>query len=167
MTDAVATAVKPSPPGDRDADAAVYASLAPELIRFATGLVGPADAPDVLSVAVVRALASPNWATVDNRRAYLYRAVFNAAQTHLRRRYLRRDRETPTNPPAHWEMPDLHPEVRAAVIGLSVRQRAVIVLTYWADLTPASIADRLGISEGSVRRHLARARARLREALHE
>jgi RNA polymerase sigma factor (sigma-70 family) len=55
--------------------------------------------------------------------------------------------------------------VREAVGTLSLRQRAVVVLTYWADLDPATIAERLGISDGSVRRHLARARARLREAL--
>jgi RNA polymerase sigma factor (sigma-70 family) len=55
--------------------------------------------------------------------------------------------------------------VREAVAGLSVRQRAVVVLTYWADLDPRAVAERLGISEGSVRRHLARARARLREVL--
>jgi RNA polymerase sigma factor (sigma-70 family) len=48
---------------------------------------------------------------------------------------------------------------------LGVRQRAVIVLTYWADLEPAAIADWLGVSEGSVRSHLARARANLREVL--
>lgn len=150
-----------------DADEATYVSLAPELIRFATGLVGPADAADVLSTAMVKALAAPAWASVQNRRAYLYRSVYNAAQTHLRRRYLRRDRESRTGLAAQWEMPDVHPEVRAAVVDLSLRQRAVIVLTYWADLTPASIAEQLGISEGSVRRHLARARARLKEALHD
>jgi RNA polymerase sigma factor (sigma-70 family) len=55
--------------------------------------------------------------------------------------------------------------VREAVGKLSVRQRAVIVLTYWADLDPPTVAERLGISEGSVRRHLARARAHLREVL--
>jgi RNA polymerase sigma factor (sigma-70 family) len=48
---------------------------------------------------------------------------------------------------------------------LSLRQRAVVFLTYWEDLGPASVAELLGISEGAVRRHLARARARLKEVL--
>jgi len=43
----------------------------------------------------------------------------------------------------------------------------VVVLTYWDDLASAAIAERLGISDGSVRRHLARARKRLRMALDE
>jgi hypothetical protein len=38
--------------------AELYQRLAPELIRFATALVGPVDAADVLSAAVVKALAS-------------------------------------------------------------------------------------------------------------
>jgi len=58
---------------------------------------------------------------------------------------------------------NLHPEIRAVIDGLSVRQRAVILLTYWYDLDPSSIAGLLHISEGSVRRHLARARAHLKE----
>jgi RNA polymerase sigma-70 factor (ECF subfamily) len=149
-------------------DAELYQSLAPELIRFATALVGRVDAPDVLSGAVVKALASPGWPAVANRRAYLYRAVFNEAQTWLRRASRRPILEARAVRAAgvdRWELPTLRPEVRMAVSRLSVRQRAVIVLTYWADLDPRSVAEWLGISEGSVRRHLARARARLREVL--
>ena len=48
---------------------------------------------------------------------------------------------------------------------LSPRQQATVLLTYWDDLAPRDVAQRLGISEGSVRRHLARARARLRRVL--
>jgi RNA polymerase sigma-70 factor (ECF subfamily) len=61
----------------------------------------------------------------------------------------------------------MRPEILDAVLALSVQQRAVVVLTYWADLTPAAIGELLDISEGSVRRHLARARKRLREVLRD
>lgn len=148
-------------------DADLYEALAPELIRFASALVGPGDAADVLSTAVVKALASPTWPRVENRRAYLYRAVFNAARTHQRRTRQRFDREARTARGLQWDLPNLDPHVRAAVLDLSLRQRAVIVLTYWSDLDPVAVGRHLGISEGSVRRHLARARARLREVLHE
>jgi DNA-directed RNA polymerase specialized sigma24 family protein len=33
-------------------------------------------------------------------------------------------------------------------MALSLRQRAVTVLTYWSDLDPGAIAQLLGISEG-------------------
>jgi RNA polymerase sigma factor (sigma-70 family) len=59
------------------------------------------------------------------------------------------------------------PEVFAAVERLSTRQRAVIFLTYWDDLDPGSVARVLGISEGAVRRHLARARNSLRRSLDD
>jgi RNA polymerase sigma-70 factor (ECF subfamily) len=102
---------------------------------------------------------------VTNRRAYLYRAVFNEAQSWKRRAAQRLAREARASAGDRWELPALRPDVRDAVANLSVRQRAVIVLTYWADLEPSVIAERLGISDGSVRRHLARARAHLREVL--
>lgn len=148
-------------------DARLYRRVAPELIRFATALVGPVDAPDVMSSAVVKALATTGWPAVANRRAYLYRAVFNEAQTWLRRAGRRPILEARAGRATadRWELPALRPDVQAAVARLSVRQRAVIVLTYWADLDPRTVAERLGISEGAVRSHLARARARLREVL--
>lgn len=150
-------------------DSELYERAAPDLLRFATALVGRGDAADVVSGAVVKALAAPGWPTVIDRPAYLYRAVFNEAQTWLRRAGRRPILEAwavRRSAVDRWELPDLRPDVRQAVAELSVRQRAVIVLTYWADLDPRAVAERLGISEGSVRRHLARARARLRRVLH-
>ncbi len=143
-------------------DEQVYVKYADELMRFATGLVGPADAEDVLADAVARCLRTRGWSEVANQRAYLYRAVLNEAHSLGRRRARRRVYPIEELTTAE---PLVAPEVRAAVDRLSVRQRAVVLLTYWADLDPATVADRLGISEGSVRRHLARARARLREVL--
>jgi RNA polymerase sigma factor (sigma-70 family) len=153
------------PHTERSSDAEVYEALAPELIRFATGLVGKADASDVLSSAVVKALGAPAWPSVGDQRAYLYRAVFHEACTWRRRAAQRPERERRASVTDRWEMPAFRPDVGAAVARLSVKQRAVILLTYWADLRPADVADRLGVSEGSVRRHLARARAHLREVL--
>jgi RNA polymerase sigma-70 factor (ECF subfamily) len=144
----------------------LYAKHAEALTRFATGLVGPSDAPDVVSDAVVRCLANDRWLEVRDPRPYLYRAVLNQARQSHRgalRRVARESRLAPSE--ATVELPDVRPEVLEAVARLSLRQRAVIVLTYWEDLDPAQVATRLQIGEGSVRRHLARARARLREEL--
>lgn len=147
-------------------DAQLYRDLAPELIRFATALVGPSDAADVMANAFAKAIGARSWAAVENRRAYLYRVVLNEARSHARRSARRIEREARSGGVREdWELPGLRPDVAAAVKRLSVRQRAVIVLTYWADLDPATVAERLGIGEGSVRRHLARARANLREVL--
>lgn len=149
--------------GERDA--ALYEMYAPQLMAFACGLVGGDDAPDVLGNAVANALASRGWAKVDNPRAYLYRAVLNEARAWRRRSATRRNREASVAGRVTWELPEFRPEVRVAVEALSVQQRAVVLLTYWADLDPNQIAVLLGISDGAVRRHLARGRARLREVL--
>ena len=60
---------------------------------------------------------------------------------------------------------EVRPEVLEAVGKLSPRQRAAIFLTYWEGLGVDEVAERLGVREGSIRRHLARARARLRGTL--
>ena len=44
-------------------------------------------------------------------------------------------------------------------------QRAVVFLTYWDDLTVEAVADVLQIAPGTVKAHLARARASLRRVL--
>ena len=152
---------------DPPTDERLYRDLAPELTRFATALVGRAEAADVMSNAFAKAMASRSWPTVVNRRAYLYRAVHNEARTQAKRSMRRAERERRAANEDRWELPGLHPDVRAAVLRLSLRQRAVIVLTYWADFDPATTAEMLGISEGSVRQHLARARAHLREVLDD
>jgi len=41
----------------------------------------------------------------------------------------------------------------------------VVFLTYWDDLDAATVANLLGVSEGTVRKQLGRARNKLREVL--
>lgn len=146
-------------------DEEIYRKYADDLVRFATGLVGPFDAPDVVSDACLRAFRSQGWHDVANHRAYLYRTVLNQARSHHRSTLRRRLREIRTAASEVALPAEVDVDVLAAVDKLSVQQRASVVLTYWEDLKPAEVATRLGISEGSVKRHLARARARLKELL--
>jgi RNA polymerase sigma factor (sigma-70 family) len=152
---------------ETSARAEVYVKYAGDLTRFATGLVGPSEAGDLVSSAVLGCLWSKRWSSVRDQRAYLFRAVLNQARQRHRSAMRRAAREARTAASASALPPEVHPEVLEAVARLSMRQRAVVMLTYWADSTPAEAAELLGISEGSVRRHLARARARLRELLNE
>lgn len=148
-------------------DAEVYEKHAEELTRFATALVGPSDAPDIVSTAMVNAISSKSWPTVDNRRAYLYRCVLNASRSGHRSTMRREKREVRVAERGVIEPPEVRPDVLEAVRGLSDRQRAVIYLTYWDDLDIPSIAKLLDISEGSVKRHLARGRDQLRRKLDD
>jgi RNA polymerase sigma-70 factor (ECF subfamily) len=148
-------------------DEEIYAKHADDLLRFAMGLVGRSDAPDVVSAAVLRAISSKSWSDVRDPRRYLYRAVLNQVRNDHRDRQRRWSKELRAADRDTSFLPEYRPEVLAAVKRLSVRQRAVVVLSYWEDLPPVDIGHRLGISEGAVRRHLARARSKLRTMLHE
>jgi RNA polymerase sigma factor (sigma-70 family) len=55
--------------------------------------------------------------------------------------------------------------VVAALRTLPTRQREVLVLRYYADLSEAQIAAAMGISRGAVQSHTARALASLRAVL--
>jgi RNA polymerase sigma factor (sigma-70 family) len=61
--------------------------------------------------------------------------------------------------------PSIDLEVLDAVERLSVQQRAAVYLTYWEDLPALAVAERMGVTTGTVKRHLDRARKRLEELL--
>lgn len=145
----------------------IYRRHARDLTRFATSLVGPSDAGDVVSGAVMRAMWSEKWDDVRDHRAYLYRAVLNEARMLARSSSRRRVREARAAVGETTFEVDFRPDVAEAVGRLSVQQRAAVFLTYWEGLTQDQVGERLGISIGSVKRHLSRARSRLKDLIHE
>jgi RNA polymerase sigma-70 factor (ECF subfamily) len=95
------------------------------------------------------------------------RLVTTTALNVLRRRYRRPAMSLVSvdDPASH----DMHGRVDLlrALRALPVRQREAAVLFYVADLPLHAVADAMGISEGAVKSHLARAREGLRETLEE
>jgi RNA polymerase sigma-70 factor (ECF subfamily) len=151
---------------DQRSDTEVYRAHASELMRFATVLVGPDSAHDVVAEAVLRMIGSRVWTRAEDRRALLFRAVLFEARDLQRSAARRRRREEKASIPVAVTLDHDHaPEVWEAVRGLSPQQRAVIFLTYWQDLDVKGVARLLGVTDGTVRRQLARARGRLREVL--
>ncbi len=149
-----------------------YEAWADDLVRFATVLVGPSDAADVVADAFASLLRDGDrWSTIERPRPYLFGVVANQARMRHRAVGRRRRREAyvdavTVRPPAGSPAD----EVAAAdalrlLAGLSPQQRAVTYLAYWEDWPIDEIAGRLGVSDGTVRRQLARARAALREEL--
>ena len=150
---------------DGENDATIYARHAAELVRYATVLVGPSGADDLVADAVMKAFSHPGWVAVEHPRAYLYRAVLNEARQTERARSRRRRREQRAAPPDLAPVAEVRPEVLAAVHGLPPRQRAIVFFTYWQDRSTADIATELDITVRTVQRELADARRHLEEAL--
>jgi RNA polymerase sigma-70 factor (sigma-E family) len=103
--------------------------------------------------------------------AYLRSAVLNGARSHLRRSLVAR--RHPAAPPDPVGDPgdralagDTH-LVLAALRSLPDRQRDVLALRYYLDLSEAEIALTLGISTGSVKTHAHRGLATLEAHLED
>ena len=149
----------------------LFRAHATPLLRLAVVLTGDQRlAEDLVQEAFVRLHRSGARPAVGTELAYLRRTVVNLSHGHHRR--LRIARSHPPDPPrvaAAAEVDavrhDGQRRVAEAVQGLPRRQRDCVVLHYFADLTDAEIADALGISAGSVKTHLHRARAALAHVL--
>jgi RNA polymerase sigma factor (sigma-70 family) len=148
-----------------DLVARAYEEHADRLIRLARLLVGPSDASDVVASAVLRTLAAGRSRVIREPDRYLSSAVYNESRRLLGRRSRSRLAMVRLASRPVSDLDEEGDHGLEVLAGLSTRQRAVIFLTYWSDLTPAQVADHLGISEGAVRRHLARARDHLRKGL--
>lgn len=145
-------------------DDAIWRKHAAELTRYATALVGPGDAEDVLSGAVERVLRSKgSLGALDEPRPYLFKTVLNEARDTLRRRS--RNEASAFEPVSH--LPEVRPDVVAAVAALPVRQRAAVYLTYWQDRSIAETARLMGCRPGTVKRYLHLARSKLKEVLED
>jgi RNA polymerase sigma-70 factor (ECF subfamily) len=146
-------------------DEELYGKHAEELIRFATTLVGPSLAEDVVANAVVRAMTAPAWPSVTEPRAYLFRSVLNEARGLGRSNRRRAHREEVAARSELTEEPMVSLEVRDAMARLSLRERSVLYLAYWHELSVDEIARTLGISRRSTERALTDARRTLEDRL--
>ncbi|MET8338040.1 SigE family RNA polymerase sigma factor [Streptosporangium canum] len=121
-------------------------------------------AEDLLQTALAKAWSA--WRRVgDDPDPYVYRILANTHASWWRRRWRA---EVPTGilPDVTGEDPTgeigAREAVRQALAGLPDRQRAVIVLRYFADLPDPRIAEILGCSVATVRSQASRALAKLR-----
>ncbi len=150
--------------------ASVYRKHRLSLLRMAVLLVDDrASAEDVVQDAFVsfhrsaHRLRDPEAAL-----GYLRVCVTNAARSALRRRqvarkHLHRSAVVTDEPPADTELmlAAEHQEVLKALRRLPDRQREVLTLRYWSDLSEAQIAEALGISKGAVKSNASRGMRRL------
>lgn len=132
-------------------------------------LQNSALAEDALNEAMARALQ--RWKQVGgytNPSGWVYRVGVNWAQSWRRRR--RREQARPMTvvvrgAVAADALSQIEPALPAALQGLSVDHRAVVVCRFHLDLSTAETAEALDIAEGTVKSRLSRALDQLRTEL--
>ena len=138
------------------------------LLRYASVLTGSRDdAEDLLQTSLAKTLVA--WRRVrqtDHPEAYVRRVMLNTRTSLWRRRSVdeRPYADVPDRPADDpFGHVDLHDALWRALGTLGRRQRAVLVLRYYEQLSEAEIADALGISVGTVKSQASRALAALRQ----
>jgi RNA polymerase sigma-70 factor (sigma-E family) len=141
---------------------AFVVACSPRLVRTAYLLVHDRQlAEDLLQTALTKAWFA--WRRIEgNPEPYVRRVMVTTAVSWWRRRWVR-------EVPSDWlperaapgsEAPDQ--DLWQALGRLPIRQRAVVVLRFYEDLTEADTADLLGCSVGTVKSQCSRALAKLR-----
>jgi RNA polymerase sigma-70 factor (ECF subfamily) len=124
---------------------------------------------EVAQEAFVRALQRwSDMASTDHARNFVYKVALNLARSHLRKHgrvslYGLAGPEPRTDDPGGTS--EERAELFAALDALSPRQRTCVVLVDYVDMAPEDVARLTGITSTTVRVHLMRGRAVLRERL--
>ena len=158
---------------DKDAEFEAYMSARqPSLLRTAYLLTGDQHtAEDLVQTALAKLYLS--WDKVQRRElvdGYVRRILVNENNSLWRRAWKKREFSTDTLPDQQT-VTDTHDDGRSAALWECVqtlprKQRAVVVLRFYEDLSEAEVAEILGISVGTVKSQSSRALAALRSRVH-
>ncbi|MFK0158363.1 SigE family RNA polymerase sigma factor [Streptomyces sp. NPDC090499] len=161
--------------GEKDAPtlADLYRTRRLDMVRLAAFLVDDLHSAEDVVQDAFTAVCRRHGERLDDLQdahAYLHTAVVNAARSVLRRRRTARAYTPPYQGPGvpvdeMLLLAEEHRQVFDALARLTARQREVLVLRYWSDLTEAQIAETLGVSRGTVKSTASRALATLEKLL--
>jgi RNA polymerase sigma-70 factor, ECF subfamily len=162
---------------DRDAFAELVQRHADRIYNLAYRMTGnQADAEDMVQETFIRAYrALPGFRIERSFGAWLYRIAVNVCLTHRGRQAGESCVSLHEDVPALFdgaasvsdltERHEVQVAVQQAIAGLAPMYRAVVVLYHLEDRSYMEIADLLGLPLNTVRTHLHRGRAALRERL--
>jgi len=134
-------------------------------MRYATALVGPDAAEDVVSTVVTRVLARPGGlGGLREPKQYLMRSILNEVRTRhrerVRRSVVHADVAVATTLQSDGYVVDV-------IEALPAQQRAAAFLVFYEEYSSSEAARLMGCRPATVRRYLHLARRKLREALDE
>jgi RNA polymerase sigma-70 factor (sigma-E family) len=157
------------PPSDAEFTEFVHASW-PALYRTAYLMLGERGlAEDLVQTALAKTYAS--WGKVrelDAARGYARTTLVNTASSWFRKKSWRNEHPTERlQEHAYDDDPSVRPAIMQALAQLPPRQRAVVVLRFYDDLSVADTAHALGCAAGTVKSQTSDALAALRRLLGE
>jgi RNA polymerase sigma-70 factor (sigma-E family) len=142
----------------------------PTLLRTARSLTpNPSDAEDLLQTALTKTYLA--WDRIDDHRAvdgYVRRTLVNTRTSQWRKRKVDEYCTDEVPEPPVTGGPDLTEQqaqrdaMMRAVARLPPRQRAMVVLRYYEDMSEVQTAEALGVSVGTVKSAVSRALGKLR-----
>ncbi|MGN6790810.1 MAG: SigE family RNA polymerase sigma factor [Streptosporangiaceae bacterium] len=142
----------------------------PRLLRFGHLLTGsPANAEDLVQTALARSWHAWLLRRIDDPHAFVRKVMVNSYASS--RSGFARWESAYANPPEEPLGGDQSSQVddrdvlRRALLALPPRQRTVIVLRYYEDLSEFEIATLMGTSAGTVKSQASRALKRLKDLL--
>jgi RNA polymerase sigma factor (sigma-70 family) len=161
--------------GEAEAFGTLFERHAPAVLRFCFRRTGDAAlAEDLTSIVFLEAWRRRDRTTFygESARAWLFGVALNVArsQARSRRRHAEALARLPVSRPSELESEaaiarlDAERRMRsllAVVAKLNRREREVLELCVWGELSPEGAAEALGISPGAVRSRLSRARRRI------
>ncbi|MGW5125923.1 SigE family RNA polymerase sigma factor [Streptomyces sp. NPDC004069] len=151
-------------------DFAAYASAAwSRLLRTALLLTGDYhEAEDLVQTTLAKVYARWGRIPPDDVDFYVRRSLVNNNLSRIRRRRVTHllmpflPERMQQSDSGHAESVERRAALTQALATLSARQRTVLVLRYWEDLSETDIAELLGCSLGTVKTHARRGLAALR-----
>ena len=153
--------------GDEEAFVEVYRMVGSSLFGTACRLLGrPEEAEEIVQEALVRLYEKASTIRAGNLRSWLHRVTVNQCLDRLKSKG-RQTEELPAEIAASQDSSGLvsRMDLSRAVAGLPVQARTVFLLHDLEGFKHREVATALGISEGTSKSQLFRARERLRQEL--
>ena len=153
----------------------LFVEMYPKLVRYATALMADADeARDIVSDVFERAWQRHATLNEETDHAWLYAAVRNACLNRLKHLKVEQEHLETIIEATRVDMADNYRQHEALLRhaeeiarNLPEPTRSILRLCYWNKLTYKQVAEHLGISPDTVKKHISKALRILRETMKE
>lgn len=153
----------------------LFVEMYPKLVRYAAALMTDADeARDIVSDVFERAWQRHATLDDENGNAWLYAAVRNACLNRLKHLQVEREHLEAVIEATRADMADNYRQHevllrRAEEIAHNLPEptRSILRMCYWDKQTYRQVAEHLGISPDTVKKHISKALRTLRETMRE